>query len=78
MSTATVTTKGQITIPKDIRDALHLESGDRISFILEDGRVVFIPATKDIRTLKGRVPKPKRSVSLDDMQAAIRSRGGKL
>jgi AbrB family looped-hinge helix DNA binding protein len=73
MSTATLTSKGQTTIPKDIRDRLHLKPGDRLEFVLQpDGRVLMIPATVDVRDLKGILPKPKRKLSLDDIDRVIR------
>ncbi|MEE8057331.1 MAG: AbrB/MazE/SpoVT family DNA-binding domain-containing protein [Pseudomonadales bacterium] len=76
MSTATVTTKGQITIPKDIREYLDLHSKDRISFMRDDdGRVYFLPATRSLESLKGIVPKPAKPVSLDDIKATIKKRG---
>jgi antitoxin PrlF len=53
MSKATVTSKGQITIPKDVRDALGLETGHRVSFLLrEDGVVEMHPDSEDLVTLK--------------------------
>ena len=79
MATATVTSKGQVTIPKQIRELLGLGSGDRINFVIEDdGRVTFRPATKDIRSLKGIVHKPGKPVSVEDMNATIRDRGRRL
>jgi AbrB family looped-hinge helix DNA binding protein len=79
MATATVTSKGQVTIPKEIRELLGLDSGDRINFVIEDdGRVTFRPATKDIRSLKGIVPKPDKPVTVEDMNATIRDRGRRL
>jgi AbrB family looped-hinge helix DNA binding protein len=73
MSTATLTSKGQTTIPKDIRDRLHLKPGDRLEFVLQpDGRVLMIPATVDVHDLKGILPKPKRKLSLDDIDRVIR------
>jgi len=73
MSTATLTSKGQTTIPKDIRDRLHLKPGDRLEFVVQaDGRVLMIPATIDVRALKGILPKPKRKLSLDDIDRVIR------
>lgn len=77
MSTATVTSKGQITIPVDIRVNLGIEAGDRINFILENGRVVFLPATKSVTELKGIVPKPDKPVSIEDMKATVKAEGGK-
>ncbi|HEV8647438.1 MAG TPA: type II toxin-antitoxin system PrlF family antitoxin [Burkholderiales bacterium] len=77
MTTATLTSKGQTTVPKDIRDHLHLRPGDRIEFVIEpDGRVVLVSASFDAADLAGALPRPKRPVSLDEMKAAIRKRGG--
>jgi len=78
MTTATLTSKGQTTVPKDIRDHLHLRPGDRIEFVIEpDGRVVLVSASFDAADLAGALPRPKRPVSLDEMEAAIRKRGGR-
>ena len=71
--TATVTSKGQITIPKPVRDALGVESGDRVEFVeLERGVYSVIAATRDIRDLKGVIPKPAKPVSVEDMNKAVR------
>jgi len=76
MSAATITSKGQITIPKKIRTTLGLEPGDKISFLTDDhGVVTFIPMTKDVKTLKGIIDKPAHSVSLQDMEKTIKMRG---
>ncbi len=69
---ATVTSKGQITLPKALRDKLHLEPGDRVEFIVEaDGVVRMIPRKASVKQLKGMLPKPKRPVGLEEMEAAI-------
>lgn len=69
---ATITSKGQITVPKAVRDRLHLNPGDKIEFLVdEDGTVRVIPVTASLRQLKGMVPKPDRVVSLDEMASAI-------
>lgn len=69
---ATITSKGQITVPKAVRDRLHLNPGDKIEFLVdEDGTVRVIPVTASLRQLKGMVPKPDRVVSLDEMESAI-------
>ncbi len=79
MSTATVTSKGQITIPVEIRTKLDLQTGDRVDFVIdESGRVSFLPVTKNIVSLKGIIAKPDKSVSIEDMKATVRARGGKL
>ena len=75
MSASTLTSKGQTTIPKDIRRHLRLKPGDRMEFIIEaDGQVTMLPASVDAAALKGILPKPKRPVSLEDMERAIRKR----
>jgi AbrB family looped-hinge helix DNA binding protein len=78
MSTATITSKGQITIPKDVRAKLGIHSGDKICFIFEgDDRVSFIPVTKNISSLKGIVAKPDEAVSIEDMAATVKARGSR-
>lgn len=77
MSAATVTSKGQITIPKEIRTILNLHSGDKVNFIVDQsGEVRFVPVTEDVKSLKGIVPKPGKKVSVEDMKDTIRRRGG--
>lgn len=69
---ATMTSKGQITIPKSVRDLLQLRTGDRVDFVVEnDGTVVLVPVTHSVKSLKGMLPKPARAVSLDEMNEAI-------
>ncbi len=53
MPTATLTSKGQTTIPKEIREHLGLKPGDRIDFLLIEGEVVLRPARVDVRSLRG-------------------------
>lgn len=62
--------KGQTTIPKAIREHLHLEPGDRVKFFLHpDGSVVILPKVPTAK-LKGIV-QARRRASLDDMERAI-------
>jgi len=76
MSTATITSKGQITIPKVIRDRLGVHPGDRVEFVeLDNGVFQLVAASKDIRQLKGCVPKPANAVSVEDMNQSIERRG---
>jgi len=78
MSAATITSKGQITIPKDIRALLDLHSGDKINFIVqESGEVRFLPATQDISTLKGIISKPQKAVTVEEMKTTIKARGSR-
>jgi AbrB family looped-hinge helix DNA binding protein len=72
MSEAKMTSKGQITVPKDVRLKLGLKPGDRIRFLLEaDGRVRLMPAKRDISELVGILPRPKRALSIEEMEDAI-------
>jgi AbrB family looped-hinge helix DNA binding protein len=68
-----ITTKGQITVfPKPIREHFHLTKGDRIEFLIGvNGEVAVMPATVDVRKLKGMVPKPDQPVTVADMNSAI-------
>ncbi len=75
MTTATMTSKGQITIPAAIRQRLGLDNGDRVEFIeTADGSFAIRPANDDVRSLKGLLRKPAAAVSLDDMAVAVRRR----
>lgn len=78
MPTSTVTSKGQTTIPKEIREHLHLKPGDRVEFVTEeDGRVVVLPATLDAAELAGILKAPSKPVTVEAMNLAIRKRGGR-
>ncbi|WP_020558413.1 AbrB/MazE/SpoVT family DNA-binding domain-containing protein [Thiofilum flexile] len=69
---ATLTAKGQITIPKAARETLKLSPGDRIEFIFgDDGRLFLLPVTRPVKTLKGMLPRPEKPVSLEAMDEAI-------
>lgn len=74
---STITTKGQITLPKALRSALHLKSGDKIIFEeLEEGGFVLKPKTLDVQALKGCVSYNGASKSLEDMEQAISKNAG--
>lgn len=72
MTTATLTSKGQLTLPKDVRTALGVGPGDRVEFVrMEDGNFAVLPATHSVKSLKGIIPRPRKPVSLEDMDKAI-------
>jgi antitoxin PrlF len=77
MTSATITSKGQITIPIDVRNELGLSTGDRVEFVLNEasGRYEVMPATQSVKSLKGIVGKPKKPVTIEDMDAAIAEKG---
>ncbi len=77
MPSATLTSKGQLTLPKAIRDLLHLGAGDRVDFIVkDDGTVQLRPATVEVRELSGLLHrKGVRPLSVEEMNAIIRRRG---
>jgi AbrB family looped-hinge helix DNA binding protein len=73
MPSTTVTSKGQVTIPKRIREFLRVKSGDRIDFDIDArGSVVVRPAGTDLTALKGLLRRPRRRpVTVAEMNAAI-------
>jgi antitoxin PrlF len=76
MTTATLTTKGQITIPAEVRARLGVAAGDRVEFIeVSPGRYELIAATKSVTSLKGMFGKPRKTVSIDEMNSTIARRG---
>ncbi|HRD97748.1 MAG TPA: AbrB/MazE/SpoVT family DNA-binding domain-containing protein [Rubrivivax sp.] len=75
---ATVSSKGQVVIPSDVRKRLGLAQGSILRFVLEADGVRLLPATGDVRRLKGRLPKPAQPVSIDEMNAAIGDRRARI
>lgn len=76
MSTATLTSKGQITIPIAVRNELQLDTGDRVEFVqIAPGRYELIANTSDIKELKGLFGTPQKSISIKAMNQAIAKRG---
>jgi len=74
MPSATLTSKGQTTIPKEVREHLGIRSGDRLDFLINsDGSVTLRPGTIHISELRGILHrKGVKSVSLREMDVAIR------
>lgn len=75
---ATVSSKGQVVIPGDVRKRLGLTQGSVLRFVLDADGVRLLPAAGDIRRLKGRLARPKKPVSVDDMNRAIADRRAKV
>jgi AbrB family looped-hinge helix DNA binding protein len=73
MPTATVTSKGQITLPKAVRDLLRVDTGDQVDFVInERGDVVVRPVNFEVTELRGLLKRPrKRPVTVEAMNSAI-------
>lgn len=68
MPTATVTSKGQITLPKDVRDDLKLRPGDKVEFEKRDGRYVLRPRNRSIMELAGILHRPgAKAMTVEEM-----------
>jgi AbrB family looped-hinge helix DNA binding protein len=76
MAIATLTIKGQVTIPKAIREGLRLQSGDKVEFVLADGEEARLrPVTKKVDEVFGRLHKSGRKpVSIKAMDEGIRKK----
>lgn len=70
---ATVTAKGQVTVPAEARRRLGITAGTKLEFLItEDGRLEVIPRAGSVRRLKGMLPAPEKALSLDEMERAIK------
>jgi antitoxin PrlF len=75
MAAATLTSKGQITIPIEVRKDLNLKPGDKILFLKsERGQYSLLPKNGSIKDLKGMFGPFHRTVSLEEMNEAIAER----
>ena len=80
MEISTISSKGQVTIPKKIRDFLNVRTFDKIAFIpLEDGQVLITTKQNSATSLFGMLKhrKPEKTVSVEDMEAIIRVKRAK-
>jgi AbrB family looped-hinge helix DNA binding protein len=68
---ATMTSKGQITIPKEIRRKIALHAGARVSFVVIGDHVELTPVSTPINALKNILPKPAKSLTLDQIERAV-------
>ena len=73
MSGSKLTSKGQITVPKVVRETLSLQPGDRLRFVIHDDKTVTVEAeTVDLKSLRAVVKTRGRRVSVEQMNEAIR------
>jgi len=75
MLKSTVTAKGQITIPAEVRKCLHLNPGDQVGFVVEDTGIRLVRRERRIEAAFG-ICKAQLSVSDDEMEEAIRKKAG--
>ncbi len=74
--TSTISVKGQVTIPAEVRRLMHLRAGDSVSFVfVSDNRVEMIGSCNPIKRLRGIVPKPSKPVPVAQMQRAVGTGG---
>ena len=76
MALAKITSKGQVTIPKAVRDSLKVYAGDKIEFVItEEGQALIRPVTKKVDDVYGRLYKPDRKpISIEKMNAGVRQK----
>ena len=78
MYISTITSKGQTTIPRDIRKKLNLITGDNIEYYVNnDNTITLIHSDLDIANLYGIMKKPNKTVSVEDMNKIISERRAK-
>jgi antitoxin PrlF len=71
MELSTLTSKGQMTIPVELRRELELHAGDKLNCFIEDDKLIIVPAKGSLKNLKGIVPKPRKKISVEDMNKAV-------
>jgi antitoxin PrlF len=73
MPASTINSKGQITVPKEVRDLLRLKAGDRVEFLIEaSGKVEFRPLSNSILDLCGALHQPgMRPASIEEMDETV-------
>lgn len=71
---STLTSKGQMTLPQAVRNRLNLKAGDKLDVVVEDQRIILVPATLHVDDLCNVLPRFKKLVSLDEMERVIRKR----
>jgi AbrB family looped-hinge helix DNA binding protein len=69
-----ITTKGQTTIPKKIRERLNLQAGDRVLFLEKDGEIILQPVTQTLRDRRGSVEPRKEPENFEDVREDVKKR----
>ena len=76
MTSATLTSKGQVTIPKAIRESLRLHTGDKVEFVITESKEALLrPITRKVDEVFGRLHKTGRKpISVAKMNNGIRQK----
>ena len=69
-----ITSKGQITIPYNIREQLHLNVGSRVKCIIQNNAIVLLPINNKLSDLQGILPKPQKSLTITEMDNLIKKK----
>jgi antitoxin PrlF len=75
---ATMSSKGQLVLPAELRSRLGLVQGSVLRLVADEAGVHLLPVAGDVRRLKGRLAKPGRPVSVDDMQRTVAERRARV
>lgn len=76
MEAATVRSKGRLTIPAKVRQALAINAGDLVEFVeLERGKFLLVAANRSLTDLKGMFGKPTNPVSIEQMNRIVTAGG---
>ncbi len=67
-----LTSKGQLTIPTFVRNKIHIPFGTKVEFIVHNGYIILIPITTSVRSLQKILPKPKNTLSCEEMDTFIK------
>lgn len=72
LADSVITSKGQTTVPKEVRDVLHLDSGARLVWLKQSDTEFLVTRSTSARSLKGMFKSPlERPVTIDEMNTAI-------
>jgi AbrB family looped-hinge helix DNA binding protein len=73
MASGTITSKGQVTVPKEIRDYLKLATGSQVDFVIDsEGTVILLPRQIPSSTISGMMHRPgMKAVAVEEMDKAI-------
>lgn len=74
---ATLTSKGQMTLPKDVRKRFNLKAGDKLDVVVQDRQIVLIPASLYVADLCAVLPPPPVAATQEDIDRTIRQRAGR-